>query len=192
MHEHTEMQNLHSEQLEHQDIINDEGCGCGGSCSCHSDSDHSHHGHERADFSDDPNNPFSNMAFEDYKDKHQAFSEAYRIMKHHEHLQITDIVIKGDMPASMAEDAGVFMGYPGGILKVDEYLEGLAKAGFEEIILHEEMKLELPDAMLHFHLPPEEAQLFREGEPGIYSIVVTAAKPCCHAGEEDHVCCGGH
>jgi len=29
-------------------------------------------------------------------------------------------------------------------------------------------------------------------EPGIYNFTLTAEKPCCHAGEEDNVCCGNH
>lgn len=181
MHENTDHTSLHAEQEVPQDMSTEEGCGCGGACGCHS-------GKEQQDESD----LFSNMGFERIKDRYEAFSEAYRIMKHHEQLQINDIVIKGDMPPAMAEDAGMFMGYPGGILKLDDYLEGLENAGFEEVTLRDEMKLELPDAMLHYYLPPEEAQLYREGEPGIYSIVVSAAKPCCHAGEEDHVCCGDH
>jgi hypothetical protein len=37
-----------------------------------------------------------------------------------------------------------------------------------------------------------EAGESREDRPEIESITISAEKPCCHAGEEDHVCCGGH
>jgi hypothetical protein len=37
-----------------------------------------------------------------------------------------------------------------------------------------------------------EADEFHQDAPGTNSITLSAEKPCCHAGEEDHVCCGNH
>jgi SAM-dependent methyltransferase len=125
-------------------------------------------------------------------DKEKAFSEVYRILKHHGELCISDIMVRGDMPKGMKMDADLYMGCMAGSMQVDEYIMMLEKAGFEEISIKDEKKLELPDAMLHYYLPPDEAAEFREGRSGIYSITLSAEKPCCHAGEEDHVCCGNH
>jgi SAM-dependent methyltransferase len=125
-------------------------------------------------------------------DKEKAFSEVYRVLKHHGQLCISDFMVRGDMPKAMRLDADLYMGCLAGSLKVEEYFTLLQKAGFEEIMIRDEQKIELPDAMLHYYLPPEETFDFREGKSGIYSITISAEKPCCHAGEEDHVCCGNH
>lgn len=125
-------------------------------------------------------------------EKKKAFSEVYRILKHHGILCLSEIMIKGDMPKGLKLDAEMYVGCMAGSLDLAEYIQVLENCGFEEIIVQEEKKLELPDAMLHYYLPPDEAREFREGEPGIYSITLTAEKPCCHAGEEDHNCHHNH
>jgi SAM-dependent methyltransferase len=125
-------------------------------------------------------------------DKEKSFSEVYRILKHHGRLCVSDFMVRGDMPKGMKMDADMYMGCMAGSLKVDEYVMLLEKAGFEEITIKDEQKVDLPDAMLHYYLPPEEAMDFRDGKYGMFSITISAEKPCCHAGEEDHVCCGGH
>ena len=134
----------------------------------------------------------SNMALVSVADRKKVFSETYRILKHHGHLCFADLVVKGDMPAALKADAELYMGCSGGMMTLDEYLRNMEEAGFEDICVNEEIKLELPDAMLHYYLPPEEAKHFRDEGPGVYTVAVSAAKPCCHAGEEDHVCCGNH
>jgi arsenite methyltransferase len=125
-------------------------------------------------------------------DKERAFSEVYRILKHHGQVCVSDFMVRGDMPAGLKMDADLYMGCMAGSLKVEEYIMLLEKAGFEEISIKDEQKVELPDPMLHYYLPPNEAAEYREGRSGVYSITISAEKPCCHAGEEDHVCCGGH
>jgi ubiquinone/menaquinone biosynthesis C-methylase UbiE len=125
-------------------------------------------------------------------DKSKAFGEIYRVMKHHGRLAMSEVMIRGNMPKGLQLDAEMYVGCMAGSLSLEQYQKLLEKAGFEEIRVVEEKKLELPDAMLHYYLPPEEAKEFREGEPGIYSMTLVAEKPCCHAGEEDHVCCGNH
>jgi len=125
-------------------------------------------------------------------DKAKAFAEIYRVLKHHGRLAFSEIMTKGDLPKGLKLDADMYVGCMAGSLSLEQYVQMLDKAGFEEIVIHEEHKMELPDAMLHYYLPPDEAREFREGTPGIYSITITAEKPCCHAGEEDHVCCGNH
>lgn len=125
-------------------------------------------------------------------DKEKAFIEVYRTLKHHGQFCLSDIMIRGNMPIGLKMDADMSMGCMAGSLQVEEYIAMLEKIGFEEISIHEENKLELPDAMLHYYLPPDEAQEFRDGVPGIYSITLSAEKPCCHAGEEDHVCNDHH
>lgn len=125
-------------------------------------------------------------------DKHAAFMEIFRVLKHHGSVTISDMMIRGNMPKGLKADAEMYTGCLAGTRTVEDYFKLLTEAGFEEINIRSERKFELPDAMLHYYLPPDEALDFREGLPGIYSITLTAEKPCCHAGEEDHACCGNH
>lgn len=134
----------------------------------------------------------SNCAMNLVPDKHQAFREVYRTLKHHGQLCISDIFTKGDLPKGLKMDADMYLGCMAGTLALDEGIRLLGECGFEEITIHHIQKVELPDAMLHYYLPPEEAKEFRDGEPGMYTVTLSASKPCCHAGEEDHVCCGNH
>ena len=133
-----------------------------------------------------------NYAFNMVPDKQQAFLETYRILKHHGNFCFTDIVIRGEMPAGLKADADMYVGCLAGSDSLENYVAMINEAGFEDIYIHEMKKFELPDAMLHYYLPPEEVQEYKENGKGIFSVTISAAKPCCHAGEEDHVCCGNH
>ncbi len=145
----------------------------------------------------------SNCSLNLVPDKKKAFQEAYRIMKHHGQFSLSDIFTKGDFPTGLKIDADMYLGCMAGTLSLDDCVRLLGETGFEDITIHSIKKIELPDAMLHYYLPPEEAYDFREGEPGMYAVTLSAGKPCCHAGEEDHdshhchqeghVCaCGNH
>lgn len=125
-------------------------------------------------------------------DKLRAVREIYRVLKHHGAVSLSDMMLRGKMPKGLKIDAEMYTGCLAGTETMEEYIEMFEQAGFEEITIRMERKFDLPDAMLHYYLPPEDAQEFRDGVPGIYSITLTAEKPCCHAGEEDHVCCGNH
>jgi SAM-dependent methyltransferase len=125
-------------------------------------------------------------------DKPAVFREALRTLKHHGQFCISDIFTRGDFPKGLKMDADMYLGCMAGTTSLDECVRLLGELGFEEITVHDIRKIELPDAMLHYYLPPEEAKVFREGEPGMYAVTLSAEKPCCHAGEEDHVCCGNH
>jgi SAM-dependent methyltransferase len=133
-----------------------------------------------------------NYAFNMVPDKLKALQETYRVLKHHGNFCFSDIVVRGDMPSGLKADADMYVGCLAGSEKLEDYVGMINEAGFEEIYIHDLKKLELPDAMLHYYLPPEEVQEFKENGKGIFSVTISAEKPCCHAGEEDHVCCGNH
>lgn len=134
----------------------------------------------------------SNCSLNLVPDKRQAMQETYRALKHHGQFCLSDIFCKGDLPKGLKVDADMYLGCMAGTLSLDDGIKMLGECGFEEITIHSIRKIELPDAMLHYYLPPEEAKDFREGDPGMYAVTLSAEKPCCHAGEEDHVCCGNH
>lgn len=134
----------------------------------------------------------SNCSLNLVPDKLAALKEAYRALKHHGQICISDLFTKGDFPKGLKIDADMYLGCMSGTLTLDDSIRMLGECGFEEITIHSLRKVELPDAMLHYYLPPEESTQFREGVPGMYAVTLSAEKPCCHAGEEDHVCCGNH
>jgi hypothetical protein len=162
-------------------LAKEEGCGCGGGCGCHS----SAYEEEEQDIAG--HYPLNMVA-----DRARVLGEIYGALEHHGQFTFSDVVTRGDLPRALKLDADMYLGCISGSLTLEECLKMLGDTGFEEITVHSISKVLLPDAMLHYYLPPEEAQEFREGEPGMYSVVISVEKPCCHAGEEDHVCCGNH
>lgn len=68
-------------------------------------------------------------------DKQQAYSEAYRVLRPGGRMLISDIVLKGELPAAVRKDPDSWSACIAGALQKEEYLEIIRKAGFSEIRL---------------------------------------------------------
>jgi len=118
----------------------------------------------------------SNCVLNLVPDKEKAFAETYRILKPSGHFSISDVVIKGEMPKGMKHDAEMYAGCVAGAVKKDEYLDIIEKAGFQNITIQAEKKIELPDAMLRYYLKNEEIAEYYNSGFGIFSVTVYAEK----------------
>jgi hypothetical protein len=165
---------------EQPEIFSDEG-GCG--CGCHSSS---------SSAQEEQQEILSHYPLNMVGERTKVLGDIYEALDHHQQFSFSDIVTRGEIPAGLKLDADMFLGCLSGSITLEECLKMMGDAGFVEITVHSIQKIALPDAMLHFYLPPEEAREFREGQSGMYSVIISVEKACCHAGEEDHVCCGGH
>jgi hypothetical protein len=105
-------------------------------------------------------------------DKCKAFSEIKRILKPGGHFCVSDIILKGMLPAKIRETASLYAGCISGALQKEEYLEIIEKAGFKGIEVKAQRIIEIPDELLLEHLLPEELQDFKEKKTGIYSLTV--------------------
>lgn len=126
----------------------------------------------------------SNCVMNLVPDKTKAFEETYRVLKQGGHFSISDIVIVGDLPDPLRESAEMYAGCVAGAIQKDEYLDIIQKAGFSNIKLQKEKKINLPDEILTNYLNGEELEEYREGGIGIFSITVYAEK------QSDKACCG--
>jgi len=118
----------------------------------------------------------SNCVMNLVPNKELAFTETYRVLKPGGHFSISDIVIKGELPKALQQDAEMYAGCVAGAVPKEEYLQIIEKAGFQQIEIQKERKISLPESLLEKYLSAEEIAQFQSGETGIFSITVYAVK----------------
>ena len=114
----------------------------------------------------------SNCVLNLVPDKEKAFTEMYRIIKPGGHFCVSDIVLKGELPAGLQKSAAMYAGCVSGAIQQDEYLKILNEAGFINVEVKKTKVIELPDDVLKNYLSEEEINIFRENKIGIFSITV--------------------
>ena len=63
-------------------------------------------------------------------DKPRVLREAYRVLRPGGLFAVSDVVIRGELPAEIRADMEVWAGCVAGAMEEGEYLDGLAAAGF--------------------------------------------------------------
>ncbi|HET8810619.1 MAG TPA: arsenite methyltransferase [Flavobacteriaceae bacterium] len=119
----------------------------------------------------------SNCVLNLVPDKEKVFSEILRVLKPGGHFSISDIVLVGELPKALREDAEMYAGCVSGAVQKGEYLGFVNDLGFENISIQKEKPIVLPDDILSKYLSSEEITAFKKGETGIFSITVFAQKP---------------
>jgi arsenite methyltransferase len=79
-------------------------------------------------------------------DKDHVFSEAYRVLKPGGRFAVSDVVVRGDVPSEIRENVLFWVGCIAGALQDDEYVNKLAKAGFEKIAIEPTRIYQIEDA----------------------------------------------
>jgi len=118
----------------------------------------------------------SNCVLNLIPDKEKAFAETYRILKPGGHFSISDVVISGDLPSEIKEDAEMYAGCVAGAIDKNEYLNIVNNSGFKNITVQKLKEIQLPDEMLLNYLTEKGIEQFRNSETGIYSMTVYAEK----------------
>ena len=119
----------------------------------------------------------SNCVLNLVPDKTKAFSEIYRILKPGAHFCVSDIVIKGELPAGLKKSAEMYAGCVAGALQQEEYLQVIKDAGFKDIEIKRTKDVGLPDDLLQEYLNEDGIKSYKEKVEGIFSITVTGVKP---------------
>jgi len=119
----------------------------------------------------------SNCVLNLVPDKPKAFSEIFRVLKQGGHFCISDVVLQGELPVGVKEDATMYAGCVSGALPREEYLSIIKEAGFVNVEVKKVKKIDLPDELLLLYMSVEELEKFKTGETGIFSITVTGKKP---------------
>ncbi len=119
----------------------------------------------------------SNCVLNLVPDKNAVFSEMFRVTKPGGHFSISDIVLVGELPEALKQDAMMYAGCVSGAIQKNEYLGLIEKNGFTNVTLQKEKVIVLPDDILKNYLNDEELSQYKDGNAGIFSITVYAEKP---------------
>jgi SAM-dependent methyltransferase len=71
-------------------------------------------------------------------DKPRVFREAFRALKPGGRLMVSDIVLEGELPATVRESAASYVGCISGAVGKEDYLDAIRQAGFVEVEILEE------------------------------------------------------
>lgn len=119
----------------------------------------------------------SNCVLNLVPNKGKVIGEIHRVLKPGGHFSISDIVLVGDLPPALREDAEMYAGCVAGAIQKTEYLGHIKEAGFADVTLQKEKPIVIPDDILSKYLSTGEVEDFNKGETGIFSITVYAEKP---------------
>jgi ubiquinone/menaquinone biosynthesis C-methylase UbiE len=108
--------------------------------------------------------------------KEKAFKETYRILKRGGHFSISDIVIEGELPDKIREEASLYAGCVSGAINIKEYLEVIRRAGFKNIEIQQKVNNNLPEEVFLRYMSREDWDAYIKKGFGIFSITVYAAK----------------
>lgn len=118
----------------------------------------------------------SNCVLNLVPNKPKVFTEIFRVLKPGGHFSISDIVLEGELPDALREDAEMYAGCVAGAIQKKTYLDHIKEAGFENITIQKEKPIEIPEDILSQYLNEDEIGEFNSGGTGIYSITVFAQK----------------
>jgi SAM-dependent methyltransferase len=119
----------------------------------------------------------SNCVMNLVPDKKKAFAETFRIIRPGGHFSISDIVLQGELPDELRDEAALYAGCISGALEKDKYLSAIREAGFENVQVQKERQIEVPAEILARHLSLEQLEDLKRKQVGIFSITVYAEKP---------------
>lgn len=128
----------------------------------------------------------SNCVLNLVPNKDGVIKEIFRVLKPGGHFSISDIVLQGNLPASIQQAAEMYAGCVSGAIQKQDYLGLIESNGFKNITLQKEKTITIPNDILSNYLSAEEIAAFRSSDTGIYSVTVYAEKPadaaCCPPG----------
>ncbi len=119
----------------------------------------------------------SNCVLNLVPDKSRAFAEIYRVLRPGGHFCVSDIVVEGEMPASLRQVAELWAGCVAGAERREDYLALITDTGFTQVTVATQKEIVIPESTLQAlvsALPEEERHL---GGARLLSITVTGVKP---------------
>ena len=119
-------------------------------------------------------------------DKDRVLNEAFRVLKPGGRFAVSDVVVRGKVPAEIKKSVELWVGCVAGALSDYEYVEKLAKAGFEKIDIEPTRVYDMDDAREFLAGRGVNVDEFaRQLEGKFISAFVRATKPaaeCCVPG----------
>jgi SAM-dependent methyltransferase len=118
----------------------------------------------------------SNCVLNLVPDKRRAFAEIHRVLKPRAHFCVSDIVLKGELPAGLKKSAEMYAGCVAGALQQDDYLGIIEETGFKDVEIKRTKVIELPDEVINEYLSEPDIINFKKNNVGIFSITVVGHK----------------
>jgi arsenite methyltransferase len=116
-------------------------------------------------------------------DKDRVFKEAFRVLKPSGRFAVSDVVVRGKVPVEIKKSVELWVGCVAGALSDYEYVEKLAKAGFEKIDIEPTRVYHVDDARAFLSSRGINVDEFARALEGKFiSAFVRANKPaagCC-------------
>ncbi|MGH9257222.1 MAG: methyltransferase domain-containing protein, partial [Vicinamibacterales bacterium] len=88
----------------------------------------------------------SNCVINLSSDKDRVLREAFRVLKPNGRLAVSDVVVRGEVPAAVRRSMELWVGCVAGALTEDEYRRTLEAAGFTDVEIETTRVYELADA----------------------------------------------
>ena len=108
--------------------------------------------------------------------KTAELQESFRILKRGGHFSISDIILMGELPKTLQEDAEMYADCVSGAIQKEQYLSYIKDSGFPNLSIQKEKPIRLPADILSKYLSAEEIAAFENGTTGIFSITAFAQK----------------
>ena len=122
-------------------------------------------------------------------DKDRVLAEAFRVLKPGGRFAVSDVVIRGQVPALVRDNMELWLGCVAGALSDREYTEKLSAAGFTEIGIEETRRYKVEDAREFLAADGLDADALAQEMDGVFiSAFVRARKPAGCCGSD---CCEG-
>lgn len=118
----------------------------------------------------------SNCVLNLVPNKQKVIGEIHRVLKPGGHFSISDIVLVGNLPETLKQDAEMYAGCVAGAVQKSEYLQLITEQGFKNITIQKEKPIIIPDDILSKYLTEEEINAYNKQAAGIFSITVYAEK----------------
>ncbi len=124
-------------------------------------------------------------------DKDRVLRETFRVLKPGGRLAVSDVVVRGEVPAEIRRSVGLWIGCIAGALRDDEYLAKLAAAGFELARLEPTRVYDLEDARQFLAAQGVDVDVVAPQVAGRFmSAFVRARKPAARACCAPQCCSG--
>lgn len=119
----------------------------------------------------------SNCVLNLVPNKNAVIKDVFRVLKPGGHFSISDVVLVGNLPNGLKNDAEMYAGCVSGAIQKQVYLELIEANGFKNITVQKEKPIVIPNDILSKYLSIEEITKFNASGLGIFSVTVYAEKP---------------
>ena len=119
-------------------------------------------------------------------DKDRVLSEAFRVLKPGGRFAVSDVVVRGEVPADVRKSMELWVGCIAGALEETEYREKLIRAGFESVDVEPTRVYKVEEAREFLEAAGLNADIVGPQIEGKFiSAFIRASKPASAA-----ACCG--